>query len=447
MPLFFHVNILTKLIKYDIVIGRKDGCMDIQNVDINRVKGYYRNAKKHDTKQIKNVAESISQFGFVQPIVIDKDGIIIIGHCRYEAAKRLRMDKVPCVRAEDLTDEQVQKLRLLDNKLNESEWDMDLLLEDVPLLDWDGFDIDWGLELDDIDIGKKEVSEGDVPDDVETRCKLGDIWQLGDHRLICGDSTDVNVIDRLMQNDHAKILFTSPPYSDMREYNGDKDVSVAKICRFISACSNYADVQFVNLGIQVKNKEVFPYWDTYIEEAHRCNLKLLSWLVWDKQNVGSIGQQKMFIPIRHEWIFAFGKDTIDVNLTWDKKPESMRKKSKTKRRQADGSIEYSSVGDSSKKHKKMESVITILSEVGKIRSKHPAVFPIALPSEFVQAMTDEGDIVLEPFGGSGSTLIACEQLGRQCRIVELDEHYCNVILQRWEEFTGETAIRVKEGGV
>lgn len=119
--------------------------MNVKEININLIKNYERNAKKHDDRQIKNVAESIKQFGFVQPVVVDRDNVIIIGHCRFAAAKKLKMSAVPCVCIEDLTDEQVQKLRLLDNKLNESEWDFNLLAEDVSALDFSDFDVDWGL--------------------------------------------------------------------------------------------------------------------------------------------------------------------------------------------------------------------------------------------------------------------------------------------------------------
>ena len=139
---------------------------------------YARNAKKHDQKQIDNVAQSISEFGMVQPIVIDCDNNVIIGHCRLLACKKLKIKEVPVVKMEDLTPEQANKLRLLDNKLNESEWDFDLLTEDIPEIDFDGYDLDWdlpGLDEEEPD----EVVEDEVPEEVETRCKIGDIWELG----------------------------------------------------------------------------------------------------------------------------------------------------------------------------------------------------------------------------------------------------------------------------
>ena len=146
--------------------------MNIENIKIEDIKPYVKNAKKHDERQIKNVMESIKQFGFAQPLVIDKDNILIIGHCRLIAAKRLKHTTVPVLRMDELSQDQVDKLRLLDNKLNESEWDMDLLAEEIPDLDWDGFDIDWGLpELEE----EIEIIEDEVPEEVESRCKLSHV--------------------------------------------------------------------------------------------------------------------------------------------------------------------------------------------------------------------------------------------------------------------------------
>lgn len=158
---------------------------------------YERNAKKHDERQIKNVMESIKQFGFAQPLVVDKNNVLIIGHCRLIAAKRLGLREVPVLKMEELTEEQAQRLRLLDNKLNESEWDMDFLLEDVPDLDWTGFDIDW--ELPEIEEDDTEVIEDEAPEaPEEPKTKPGYLYQLGRHRLLCGDATNVEDIERLL---------------------------------------------------------------------------------------------------------------------------------------------------------------------------------------------------------------------------------------------------------
>ena len=185
------------------------------------------------------------------------------------------------------------------------------------------------------------------------------------------------------------------------------------------------------------------YWDAYIAKAKENGYKMLAWNVWDKTMAGSIGQQSAFFPIRHEWIFVFGTEFFEINETWEKKDKSIgRKSNKRKVRQPDGTTKYSTIGDTTNKYKQMESVVAICSECGKIRALHPATFPVQLPAEYIKAMTDKGGSVIEPFGGSGSTLIACEQLNRKCFMCELDERYCDVIIHRWESLTGEKAVLI-----
>lgn len=152
--------------------------MKIYDISIDKIVPFDRNAKKHDETQVANVAESIKQFGFAQPLVVDKDNVLIIGHCRLLAAQRLGLEKVPVLKMDELTPEQVDKLRLLDNKLNESEWDYELLKEDIPELDFSGFEIDWGItELEDI----TDIEEDKTPiiEETEPVCKAGDVWKLG----------------------------------------------------------------------------------------------------------------------------------------------------------------------------------------------------------------------------------------------------------------------------
>jgi DNA modification methylase len=187
------------------------------------------------------------------------------------------------------------------------------------------------------------------------------------------------------------------------------------------------------------------YWDEYIAKAKECGYKFLAWNVWDKTMAGSIGQQSAFFPIRHEWVYVFGTDFYEINETWEKKDSSIgRKSNRRKVRQPDGTTKYSTVGDTTHKFKQMESVVSICSECGKIRALHPATFPVALPSEYIKAMTDAGGAVIEPFCGSGTTLIACEQLNRRCFATELDPVYCDVIIERWENLTGQKAVLLNE---
>lgn len=285
----------------------------------------------------------------------------------------------------------------------------------------------------------------EVDNESETITRPGDIWQLGNHRLMCGSSTETSDVAILMAGMKAKILFTSPPYLDTREYEGGKDLSVNNIVKFIPTYRPYTDYMCVNLGIKRKNYDIVQYWDDYISAAKGCGYKLMAWNVWDKTMAGSIGQQSAFFPLRHEWIFVFGTEYYDTNLIWDKKAASINKFPIRAVRQPDGSFKSSTIGDTSNTKKKMESVFSLVSELGSIRSKHPAVFPVGLPSEYIKSMTNENEIVIDPFCGSGTTLIACEQLNRTCYAMELEPKYCDVIIKRWEDFTGEKAVLHKGG--
>jgi len=433
--------------------------LKIEYLNKEQLKPYANNAKLHPTEQVEQIKKSIQVFGFNDPIAVWHDNEVIEGHGRLLAVMEMpEISKVPVIRLDNLTDEQRRSYMLVHNKLTmNTDFDIDMLnmeLEDIVDIDMEQFGFDYEED-------QKELKEVEIPEDVQERCKSGDVWQLGKHRLLCGSSTDINDVEKLMNGQKSKLLFTSPPYSDIRDYNGDKDLSVDNICGFIFCYKDYAEIQAVNLGIQRKDGEVFAYWDKYIEMAHECDLKLLAWCVWDKLSCGSIGMQKAMIPIRHEWIFVFGENPVDMNYTWKKKDASIvsnaGKKKNSAVRRKDGSIVATTSGITNKAYKKMETVLDIqfenddqeicLSSVtkqnlesGKICKKHPAPFPVFLPAEYIAAFTQEGDIVIEPFGGSGTTLMACEQLDRICYIMELDESYCDVIIQRWEDFTGEKAV-------
>lgn len=170
--------------------------MQVVMKPLGEIHPYENNAKKHDARQIKNVAESIKQYGFVQPVVVDKNNVIVIGHCRALAAKKLGIKEVPCVCVDDLTPEQVNALRLVDNKSNESDWDFDLLKDELPELDLSAFDFDCGLQ-DELDTSVVEDNYNPVLP-AEPKSKLGDVYQLGEHRLMCGDSTSLTDVQKLV---------------------------------------------------------------------------------------------------------------------------------------------------------------------------------------------------------------------------------------------------------
>ena len=196
--------------------------MEIKQIKIQDIKPYEKNAKKHTRKQIDQVANSIKRFGFVQPLVIDKNNELIIGHCRLEASKKLGMTEVPTLKLEDLSEEEVKALRLADNKLNESDWDMDLVIPELKglsddLLDLTGFDRDLIIEPDEKDDEVPEVPK-------KPRSKLGDLYELGNHRVLCGDSTKAEDVERLMDGKKANMCFTDPPYNV--DYTGDEKIKL-----------------------------------------------------------------------------------------------------------------------------------------------------------------------------------------------------------------------------
>ena len=364
--------------------------MNIIQRELDSIRPYAANAKKHDATQVANVAESIRQYGFVQPIVIDKDGVIVIGHCRAMAAKKLGIKEVPCVCVDDLTPEQVKALRIVDNKSNESPWDFDILLDELDDIDLSDFDFDFGIEDDE---EETEIVEDEVPEvdeDAEPIAKLGDIWQLGRHRLMCGSSTDKDSVLKLTENNPVYLIYTDPPYgmnavskSGVLSKNyktdiiGDDDNSVA-ISAFMLANEMYRNTNQIWWGANYYT-ECLP--------SSEC------WIVWDKNNGAS--------------------DQTDCELAWANFRSVVRQ-------------------------------FTMASE--KKNRVHPTQKPVKLFAEIVKKFDKNNNFktVLDLFGGSGSTLIACEQLGRTCYMMELDPKYCDVIIKRWEDLTGEKAVLIND---
>jgi len=421
--------------------------MYLKTLSLGDIHPYERNPRIND-KAVEPVMKSIEKNGYRARIIVDKDGVIIVGHTRYEAMKRLGWTECEVWIADDMTPEQIADYRIRDNLTADfAEWNFSELEAEIEEMDLDfdmsefeGFeDIQGGISTDTPTIEDDEYDE-DAP--TEQKAKLGQIYQLGQHRLMCGSSTDEDNVAALMIGEHAAMLFTSPPYSDMREYEGGKDLSVDNLAQFIKVYRPYTDYQCVNLGIQRKDNDVYQYWDEYIRIARESGYKMLAWNVWDKGMTGNIGQTSAFFPLRHEWVFVFGTQFYEINLTMEKKPDSITDNPgrKTKRNK-DGSCVAHTTGDTSQPYKQMESVLYMHPELSNyVRHLHPATFPVGLPGEYIKAMTQKDDIVIEPFGGSGTTLIACEQTGRKCRIMELEPKYVDVIIARWEKFTGDKAV-------
>ena len=382
--------------------------MKIEYIDVKKITPYAQNAKTHPDKQVEHIANSIEQFGFKQPLVIDKDNILVIGHGRLLAAKRLHIDSVPCVRADDLTDEQIKALRLADNKTNESEWDYGFLgseLEDILNIDMTDFGFNLEGFGDEDDPAANEIEEDDAPEDVPTRVTLGDVWQLGRHRLICGDSTDVDVIGRLTGDISIDLVFTDPPYG-------------------INAVNEDGNLMSESVYHEAKRGVYKPIIADDTTETAQAAYNVLSQIC--KRLIFWGGNYFTdFLPFSDGW------------LVWDKRGESG-----IRNNFADGEMAWCSFHTPVRIYHQLWN--GMIREGEHEKRVHPTQKPIRMLSEIINDYSKEGDTILDAFGGSGSTLIACEQMKRTCYMCELDPHYCDVIIARWEKLTGQVAEIVKE---
>jgi len=418
--------------------------MKIQEVAVNKLIPYAKNSRTHSPEQVGQIAASIKEFGFRNPILVDGVGIIA-GHGRLMAAQKLGLDQVPTIDCSDMTESQKKAYIIADNKLAlNAGWDNAMLTIELQDLEDEGFDLTLtGFDDKELDAllnvieGTDGLTDEDAVPDVpeEPKTKLGDIYILGNHRLMCGDSTSIDDVDKLMNGQKAQFCFTSPPYADQREYNGGKELSTEHLATFIRTASGFCNFFAVNLGISRKDGEINQYWDDYIIEAKNCGLKLLSWNIWNREGMGgSIGNMTAMFPIEHEWIFVFGNDVKDINRTRDNKHAGESGKSTI--RQKDGETTPNKWAINKKG--KIGTVFTCDFARGK--KEHPAMFPVEFPIGYIESCTNSNDVVYEPFGGAGSTMIAAEKLGRKACLMELDPKYCDVIVKRWEDFTGKQAI-------
>jgi len=418
--------------------------VQIKTVSVEKLIPYVRNSRTHSDGQVAQIAASIKEFGWTNPILVDGESGVIAGHGRLLAARKLGQKEVPVIELKHMTESQKRAYVIADNQLAmNAGWDTTLLSLELSDLKEQGFEMDiLGFDPKELDkLLEPEQVEGLTDEDavpetpVEPKTKLGDIYQLGNHRLMCGDSTSIDAVEKLMDGRNANFCFTSPPYADQREYNGGKELSTEHLATFIRTASGFCDFFAVNLGLSRKNGEINQYWDDYINEAKNCGLKLLSWNIWNREGMGgSIGNMTAMFPIEHEWIFVFGGDVKDVNRTRDNKHGGESGKSTIRQKGGETTPNSWAIN----KKGKIGTVFTCDFARGK--KEHPAMFPVEFPIGYIEACTDAGDTVYEPFGGAGSTLIACEKTNRHARLMELDPKYCDVIVKRWEDFTGKKAV-------
>ena len=370
--------------------------LKIEYLPIKALKPYEKNTRKHQKKDVDNIARSIEKFGMNDPIGIWKDNIIVEGHGRLLACKQLGMTEVPCVRLDHLTDEQRREYAIAHNATAElSEWDLDILPDELAELDLSDFDFDFCIEDEEEENEIVEDEAPEVDEDAEPIAKLGDIWQLGRHRLMCGDSTDPNDVEMLMDCAKADMVFTDPPYNVA--FNGrsgkfgvieNDDLSEEDFNNFIEETCQ-----------MIKHLDPACYyvwcnWEFY--GVLQSKLPFKSCIVWAK-NVFGLGR-----GYRHQHEFCLFNGTIDDKITNE----------------------------------------SDLWEISKDSNYvHPTQKPVALCARALKNHSDVENVV-DLFGGSGSTLIACEQLDRTCYMMELDPKYCDVIIKRWENLTGEKAVLI-----
>lgn len=375
---------------------------------IKSIRPYEKNPRRND-EAVDAVAASIREFGWQQPIVVDKDGVIIAGHTRYKAAKKLKCDTVPVVVADDLTEDQVKAYRLADNKTGElAEWDTALLGEELAeLADFDMSQFGFDTILQE-EVREAEEDDYEVNPPEEPKAKLGDIYQLGRHRLMCGDSTDAESVYQLCQDGQVDMLLTDPPYGV--DYTG-KTKDALKIQNDATSDEMLRDMladAFSAANNIMKPGAVFYIWHADSKAlVFRIACQMAGWevsqvLIWVK-NTMVMGRQDY--QWKHESCLYGWKDGAGHLWASDRKQT------------------------------------TILNFDRPTKNKeHPTMKPVKLFDYQIQNNTKGGDIVLDLFGGSGTTIVACEQNGRCARVMELDPRYVDVIIDRWEKLTGEKAV-------
>jgi DNA modification methylase len=398
----------------------------LEHWPIERLLPYIRNARTHSEEQIAQIAASIAEFGFTAPILAGSDGVIVAGHGRLAAARKLGLATVPVVVLEHLTPTQRRALVIADNKIAENAgWDEELLrleLADLQEANFDlaltGFDVD---ELLEIMAGEETTTEGHTDEDAAPEVpvipvsKAGDVWICGQHRLLCGDSTEATSYDTLLGNDRVAMIFQDPPYNvdyantakdKLRGTNrpilndnlgdGFQEFLLAAFKPALARCDGA-------VYVAMSSSEL----DTLQSAFRAAGGKWSTFIIWAKNTftLGRSDYQRQYEPILYGW------------------PEGAT-------RHWCGDRDQGDVWHFNKP---------------RVNDLHPTMKPVELVERAIRNSSRPGDVVLDPFGGSGTTLIAAEKSGRKARLIELDPKYADVIVRRWQDWTGQQATREADG--
>ena len=404
--------------------------MKIEIADIKSIKPYENNPRKLSDKAIETVAMSLKEYGFRQPIVVDKDRIIVVGHTRFRASKKLGFKEVPITIADNLTTEQINAYRIADNRTSEeSEWDNELLKMELKELDLKDFNLELtGFnedQLNDLLFDEKQglTDEDEIPETPEEPItKLGDIWKLGNHRVMCGDCTDINNVDKLLNNNKIDLLFTSPPYNagkseklsgnthlddnKYNSYNDNKNQSefLDFLISFTNAWLNKCKCLVVNIQQLAGNKIAF------IEYLNTYKNNLIDIAIWNKgHSAPAMAENVMNSCFEYILFFSNNKNPTRSIPTSDFR----------------GTVKNVYDGKPNRNNK--------------FSKYHGATFSVDFPTWVIENFTKNNNNISDCFCGTGTTLIACEKLNRNGYFMELDPIYCDIIIKRWEDFTGKKA--------
>ncbi|WP_027286086.1 site-specific DNA-methyltransferase [Rubritepida flocculans] len=454
---------------------------------------YAGNARTHSPEQVAQIAASILEFGFVAPVLVDERGEIIAGHGRLLAAQSLGLATVPTIVRAGLTEAQKAALRLADNRIAlNAGWDEALLAAevaklqemggiDLALTGFDGAEIERllaGLEPVATDPGNAAVASPAVanggepapgnqpnadraepaedPADAEPDplrqavTRPGDLWRLGEHRLLCGDSAEAASVARVMGEDRAALLFTSPPYANQRAYTtggvSDWDALMQGVFRHLGAVLRPDGQVLVNLGLIHRDGEWQPYWQSWLEWMRAQGWRRFALYAWD-QGPGLPGDWNGRLAPAFELVFHFNREARQANKIVPCKWAGTPNKG-SGLRAADGEVKaYTHIGLPVQEMRIPDAVLRNTRHKGRgIETEHPAVFPVALPEFLMRAYTDEGEAVFEPFAGSGTTILAGQRTGRRVRAIELAPAYVDLAIARWRMLHPDLPVTLAEDG-
>jgi DNA modification methylase len=456
------------------------------------------NARAHSPEQLEQIKASMQAFGFTNPLLVDGQGVLIAGHGRLEAALALGIAKVPVIVLKHLDAAHKEALRLADNRIAENAtWDQALLRDALAGLQQAG-EVDLlaiGFSQDEIgailtaaheavtdgdvaaeqggaddnaEVGAGDSSDADAagagsaadePDPADATpeppraavTRPGDLWLLGPHRLLCGDSTDADCVARVVSDERAALLFTSPPYGNQRAYTtggiSDWDALMQGVCQHLPLVLVEGGQMLVNLGLIHRDGEWQPYWQDWLGWMRNAGWRRFGWYVWD-QGPGLPGDWNGWLAPSFEFVFHFNQVACQPNKIIPCRWAGHVNDSHGGMRAKDGTVgEWCHAGQEVQQMRIPDNVLRITRHKARgIETEHPAVFPVRRPEFLMRAYTDEGDVVLEPFAGSGTTILAGQRTGRRMRAIELAPACVDLAIARFRSLHPDLPVTLADDG-